>query len=218
MIHLIETAKAYRAGTGYRVILYPTSVSIPTDRGVAVLGRNGAGKSTLLKMVAGVESPNEGRIIRTRSVSWPLGYSGGANPMMTGRQNARFVANLSGSDEDQVEDFVERFAELGPYFDETVMTYSSGMRARLNFGISFAIDFDCYLIDEATSAGDQWFRDKCLEVFRERRARSGLLMVSHNPQTIRQYCDIGMVLYDGHLVPFSDLDEAIHFYCHGYSK
>jgi capsular polysaccharide transport system ATP-binding protein len=216
MIHLIDIAKAYRAGDGYRIILHPTSLSIPTDRGVAVLGRNGAGKSTLLKMIAGVEMPNQGNIVRTVSVSWPLGFAGGGSPNMTGRQNARFVASLNGADEDEVDRFVEEFAELGVYYDELVMTYSSGMRARLNFGISFAVDFDCYLIDEATSAGDRWFRDKCLEVFKERRSRAGLLMVSHNPQTIREYCDIAMVLYGGYLVPFTDLDEAVQFYCHGY--
>jgi capsular polysaccharide transport system ATP-binding protein len=215
MIHLIEVAKAYRTAAGARIILHPTSLSIPTDRGVAVLGRNGAGKSTLLKMIAGVEMPNSGQVVRTASVSWPLGFSGGASSNMSGRQNARFVAGLNGADEDEVDAFVEDFAELGAYYDEAVSTYSSGMRSRLNFGISFAIDFDCYLIDEATSAGDQWFRDKCLAVFQERRERAGLLMVSHNPQTIRQYCDVGMVLYDGCLVPFTDLDEAVNFYCHG---
>jgi capsular polysaccharide transport system ATP-binding protein len=215
MIHLIEVEKAYRTSAGPRIILHPTSLTIPTDRGVAVLGRNGAGKSTLLKMIAGVEMPNAGQVLRTTSVSWPLGFAGGASPNMTGRQNARFIAGLNGADEEKVDAFVEDFAELGPYYDELALTYSSGMRSRLNFGISFAIDFDCYLIDEATSAGDQWFRDKCLAVFSERRSRSGLLMVSHNPQTIRQYCDIGMVLYEGYLVPFSDLDEAVNFYCHG---
>ncbi|HVT26673.1 MAG TPA: ABC transporter ATP-binding protein [Lacipirellulaceae bacterium] len=218
MIHLIEVTKEYPTAAGARIILYPTSLSIPTDRGVAVLGRNGAGKSTLLKMISGVEAPDSGQVVRTASVSWPLGLSGGASPTMSGRQNARFVASLNGADEGSVDAFVEEFSELGPYYDEPVLTYSSGMRSRLNFGISFAIDFDCYLIDEATSAGDQWFRDKCLKAFEERRGRSGLLMVSHNPQTIRQYCDIGMVLYDGYLVPFANLEDAINFYCHGYRQ
>jgi capsular polysaccharide transport system ATP-binding protein len=218
MIHLINASKAYRTAAGYRVVLHPTSLSIPSHKSVAILGRNGAGKSTLLKMIAGVEMPNYGRIVSTGSVSWPVGLSGGASNNMTGRQNARFVAHLNGADEDMIDEFVEEFAELGPYYDELVSTYSSGMRSRLNFGVSFAIDFDCYLIDEATSAGDQWFRDKCLRLFEERRARSGMLMVSHNPQTISQYCDMAMVLYDGHLVPFTNLDEAVNFYCYGSSR
>jgi capsular polysaccharide transport system ATP-binding protein len=216
MIHLVDVSKRYWTRAGDRVILFPTSLTIPTDRGVAVLGRNGAGKSTLLRMIAGVEMPDRGRIVPTVSLSWPLGFSGGISPAMTGRQNVRFIARLNQVDEDEVTAFVEDFAELGPYLDEPVGTYSGGMRGRLSFGISLAIDFDCYLIDEATSAGDQWFREKCAAAFAERRRRSsGLLMVSHNPQSIQQYCDVGMVLYRGYLVPFDDLDEAVHFYCHG---
>lgn len=216
MIHLIDVAKQYWTWAGDRIILFPTTLTIPTDRGVAVLGRNGAGKSTLLRMIAGVEMPDHGRIVRTVTVSWPLGYSGGVNPAMTGRQNVRFIARINGHDEDEAIAFVEDFAELGPYMDEAVDTYSSGMRGRLNFGISLAIDFDVYLIDEGVGAGDRWFQDKCSAAFAERRRKSsGILMVSHSPQTIERYCDIGMVLYRGHLVPFSNLEDAVRFYTQG---
>ena len=216
MIHLIEVTKQYSTWVGDRIILFPTTMTIPADRGVAVLGRNGAGKSTLLRMIAGVEMPDYGRIVRTVTVSWPLGYGSGVNPHMTGRQNVRFIARLNGTNEDDAVAFVEDFAELGPYMDELVLTYSSGMRGRLNFGISLAIDFDCYLIDEGVSTGDRWFQNKAMAAFAERRRKaSGLLMVSHSPLTIREYCDIGMVLYRGHLVPFSNIDDAVRFYCEG---
>jgi len=216
MIHLVNISKQYATWAGDRIVLFPTSLSIPTDRGVAVLGRNGAGKTTLLRMIAGVELPDQGRIIRTVSVSWPLSFGGGISAEMTGRQNVRFIAQINNADEDDAIAFVEYFAEPGPYLDEPVATYSSGMRARLSFGISLSIDFDCYLIDEGTSVGDSWFREKCAAAFAERRRRSlGLLMVSHNPGTVRRYCDIGLVLHRGYLVPFADLDEAVHFYCHG---
>ncbi len=215
MIHLVDISKSYTTRMGDRIVLHPTTLTIPSNRGVAVLGRNGAGKSTLLRMISGIEEPDQGQVIRTVSLSWPLGFAGGVNPNMTGRQNIRFLARLNGADRATMEAFVEDFAELGVYLDERVITYSSGMRARLSFGISLAMDFDCYLVDEATSVGDQWFREKCLAAFNERRARSGLLMVSHNPGTIRQYCEIALVLTGGQLVPFCDLDEAVHFYCHG---
>ena len=216
MIHLLDVSKQYSTWAGDRIVLFPTTLTIPTDRGVAILGRNGAGKSTLLRMIAGVETPDHGRIVRTVSVSWPIGHSGGINADMTGRQNARFIARINGADEDEVVAFVEDFAELGPYMDEPVGTYSSGMGGRLNVGLSLAIDFDVYLIDEGMSAGDQWFRDKCAAAFAERRRKaSGILMVSHNPGTIASYCDIAMVLYRGQLVPFANLDDAVHFYCHG---
>jgi capsular polysaccharide transport system ATP-binding protein len=216
MIHLIEVSKQYSTWAGDRIVLFPTSLTIPTNRGVAILGRNGSGKSTLLRMIAGVEMPDRGHVVRTVSVSWPIGYSGGVNPAMTGRQNVRFISRINGADEDEAIAFVEDFAELGPYMDEPVETYSSGMNGRLNFGISLAIDFDFYLIDEGVGAGDRWFRDKCAAAFADRRRRSsGLLMVSHEPGTVEQYCDIGMVLYRGQLVPFTNLDDAVHFYCHG---
>jgi len=216
MIHLINVSKQYSTWAGDRIVLFPTSLTIPTDCGVAVLGRNGSGKSTLLRMIAGVEMPDHGRVVRTVSVSWPLGYGGGISRTMTGRQNVRLIARISGVDEQETIAFVEDFAELGPYMDEAVETYSSGMQSRLNFGISLAIDFDFYLIDEGISAGDQWFRDKCAAAFAERRRKSsGILMVSHNPGTIEQYCDIGLVLYRGQLVPFSNLGDAVRFYCHG---
>ena len=216
MIHLIDVSKQYSTWAGDRIVLFPTSLTIPTNCGVAILGRNGAGKSTLLRMIAGVEMPDHGKIVRTVSVSWPLGFGGGVNPNMTGRQNVRFIARINGKDEDEAIAFVDDFAELGPYMDERVETYSSGMKGRLNFGISLAIDFDFYLIDEGVGAGDRWFRDKAAAAFAERRRRSsGILMVSHDPNTIEQYCDIGMVLYRGQLVPFANLDEAVHFYCHG---
>ncbi len=212
MIHLIEVCKQYSTWAGDRIVLFPTSLTIPTDRGVGLLGRNGAGKSTLLRMIAGFEMPDHGRIVRTVSVSWPLGYGGGMNSNMTGRQNVRFIARISGADEDAAVAFVEDFAELGPYMDERVATYSSGMRGRLNFGVSLAIDFDFYLIDEGMSAGDRWFQDKAAAAFAERQRRSsGMLIVSHNPATIERYCDVAMVLHRGQLIPFSDLEQGCAF-------
>jgi capsular polysaccharide transport system ATP-binding protein len=215
MIHLIGVSKSYPTANGEKVVLHPTTLSIPTHRNVALLGANGAGKSTLMRLIAGVEEADTGRVVRAASVSWPLGFSGGLHGSLTGLQNSEFIARIYGLPVDRVVAFVSEFSELGTYLNMPVETYSSGMRARLAFGISFSIDFDCYLIDEGLSVGDQWFRDKAQATFDQRRRHSGMLFVSHNPKTVESYCDMGIVLIDGRLVPFDSLAEAADFYSHG---
>jgi capsular polysaccharide transport system ATP-binding protein len=168
-----------------------------------------------MRLIAGVEEADSGRIIRAASVSWPLGFSGGLHGSLTGIQNSAFIARIYGASVDRVVEFVSDFSELGSYLHMPVETYSSGMRARLAFGISLSIDFDCYLIDEGLSVGDQWFRDKAQAMFDRRRRDSGMLFVSHNPKTVESYCDMGMVLVEGRLVPFTTLAEAADFYSYG---
>lgn len=215
MIHLENVSKTYRTKAGDRIVLNPTTLSIPSHEHVAVLGRNGAGKSTLLRMIAGVEKPDEGRIVRTTNVSWPIGFGGVLHRSLTGRQNVEFAARIYKLDAREAVDYVEEFTELGAYLDEPVRSYSAGMKSKLAFGLSFCVDFDCYLIDEAISTGDQWFREKAAAAFDARRQRAGVLFVSHNPSAVKRFCDKGLVLADGYLVPFSDLDDAIDFYTYG---
>ncbi len=212
MIHLIDVTKSYESDEGIRVVLESTTLSLPARKRIGVLGRNGAGKSTLLQMIAGVQFPDQGEIVRTVSVSWPLGFGGGFHGDLTGRENVVFVSRIHGIDPDEAIAFVEDFSELGPYFDLPVRTYSSGMRGRLTFGASLAVDFDCYLIDEVTAVGDRWFRDRSEVEFAKRRERSGMIMVSHSFATIREFCEIALVLHDSRLIPFDDLEDAIRFY------
>lgn len=212
MIHLINFSKTYRSRAETRVILYPTTISIPTHRAIGILGHNGVGKSTLLRLLSGVEAPDTGVIVRNARLSWPLGFAGGFHPDLSARENLKFIAALHGVPTDEATAFVEDFAELGHYFDEPVRTYSAGMRARLAFGASLAVDFDCYLVDEITAVGDRRFNEKWRTEFARRRERSGLLLISHSVNTIRQYCELALVMRDGLLIPFDDLEEAIRFY------
>ena len=128
---------------------------------------------------------------------------------MSGRENAQFLARIYGAAMRPMLDYVEDFAELGDYFEMPVDTYSAGMRARLAFAACLAIDFDVYLIDEATEVGDQRFRRKCAEAFRARLVRSDIILASHNADTLRQYCDRGALLAAGALTLFDDLGAAI---------
>lgn len=212
MIHFLDVTKTFASKTGYKVILEPTSLSIPSNRSIGILGRNGAGKSTILKMVAGLEKPDTGRIIKETNISWPLGFSGGFHNDLTGRENVSFIARIYNADPAEIIPYVEDFSELDEYFDMPLRTYSTGMRARLAFGTSMAIDFGYYLIDEITAVGDRKFQEKCRAQFQKRKERSGMLIVSHNASTIKSYCDHALVLKRSILFPFDDVDQAIDFY------
>lgn len=198
--------------SGEKTILRDADFVFPVGHNVGVLGGNGAGKSTLMKLISGAELPDRGAIERHRRVSFPLGFTGTFHPDLTGRQNARFLARVYRQDPQELLDFVEDFAELGDYFDEPTRYYSSGMLARFAFGVSFAIDFDVYLIDEITEVGDAAFRRKCAAMFRNKLLTSDIILVSHNTHTIRSYCDMAAVLHGGNLTFYATLEEAMRVY------
>jgi capsular polysaccharide transport system ATP-binding protein len=193
-------------------VLDRVSLRFPADRNVAIMGPNGSGKSTLMRLLAGAEQPDEGQVIRNASVSWPLGFSGGFNGSMTGIENIRFIARVYGADSEAVIDRVTEFAELGPSLRLPVKTYSSGMKARLAFGMSMAIDFQCYLIDEVIAVGDENFRRKSQAMFRGKLSRSRIVMVSHSAAQIREYCQGGFLLSGGSVRYFDEVDELITAY------
>ena len=209
MIRFEQLHKSFRAGSGRKVIVRNLDLVLPTGKSLALLGRNGAGKSTLLQMVAGTIRPDRGRIVSDGTISWPVGLGGAVHRDLTGAQNIRFIARIYGVDTEQLATFVEDFAELGGHFHMPVRNYSSGMRSRLTFGAAMGIQFDTYLIDEVTAVGDAAFRRKSRAVFRERMKTSGAIMVSHEMHQVRQFCDSGLVLENGELFYFDDLDEAI---------
>lgn len=212
MIELRHVRKTYTIKDRRRIILNDVNHRFVPGTNIGILGRNGAGKSTLMRLIGGEEPPDSGQVVRTSRVSWPIGFSGCFHGQLTGRENLRFVSRIYGISVKQVADFVEDFAELGPYMDMPVKVYSSGMRAKLAFGLSMALEFDFYLIDEVTAVGDASFQAKCHEVFNDRKARSTLLVVSHNIGTIQRHCDQALVLDQGVLIPFADIGQAAEYY------
>ncbi|MCV6593669.1 MAG: ABC transporter ATP-binding protein [Silicimonas sp.] len=212
MLRFCNVSKSYALPGGTRHILRNMTLDLPGDRSVAIVGRNGAGKSTLLRMVSGILNPDRGVIERVGKVSWPLGFSGGFHPALTGRQNARFIARVYGADTDEMVEFVEDFSELGGFLDMPFQTYSTGMRARLAFGVSMAADFDWYLVDEITAVGDKIFKEKCRRAFEEKLSSAQLLMVSHSDATLRDYCEAGLMLNNGEAWYFEDLNDALAAY------
>ncbi|GJD95220.1 ABC transporter ATP-binding protein [Methylobacterium iners] len=212
MIRFENVTKIYRTDGHRRTILERVSFTLKPGTSYGILGINGAGKSTSMRLIAGTEDPTRGRIHRNLRVSWPLGFAGGFHPMMTGRDNIIFVARIYGEDPRKVLEFVEDFSELGSYLDVPIRTYSSGMSSRLAFGMSMAIPFDCYLIDEVTAVGDARFQRRCQEAFAARRENADVIMVSHDMETIRQWCSQGIVLINGRAIVYEDVNDAIEVY------
>lgn len=208
MIEFQNVSKVYETRGLHRRVFSNLSLQIEPGDSLAICGANGAGKSTLLRLLAGVEHPTSGRIHRTMSTSWPIGFASCFQMGMTGADNARFIARIYGHDEDEVLDYVDDFAQLGIYMKQAVSTYSSGMVSRLAFGVSLAINFDCYLVDEVTAAGDVRFRRRCEEELFARRDSGTLIMTSHDPYMLEQYCKRGAVLYSGALIFFDSVAEA----------
>ena len=208
MIRFENVSKSYHIRKFQKQVFSNLSFVIQRGESIGICGANGAGKSTLMRMLAGVEHPTEGKIERSMTTSWPIGLSSCFQPTMTGADNVRFIARIYRQPEEEALDYVEDFAQLGPYFHQPVRTYSSGMVGRLAFGISLAVNFDCYLVDEVTGAGDERFRQRSHEELFKRRSSGSLVMVSHDPHTLQHYCERGAVLYGGSLTFYDTVAEA----------
>lgn len=215
MIEIKSLYKRYHNHHGSDWVLKDINLTIPTGVSVGLIGANGAGKSTLLRLIAGMDMPERGEVIRHSRVSWPVGLSGGMQSNMTGRQNVKFVARVQGSGPQEVKrviQFVEDFAEIGGAFDEPIRTYSSGMRSRISFGLSLAFDFDVYISDEATAVGDRAFKAKAKALFESKIGQASLIMVSHSEGILKDLCQAGLYLKGGSAYWYDDINEAIAAY------
>jgi capsular polysaccharide transport system ATP-binding protein len=212
MITLDNISKVYDTRQGSRTVLDGLNLRIAKGEKVGILGRNGAGKSTLIRLISGVELPTHGHIHRGISVSWPLAFGGAFQGSLTGLDNVRFICRVYDTPIAPAIKFVEDFSELGTYLQEPVKKYSSGMRARLAFAISMAVEFDCFLIDEIVAVGDSRFHEKShIELFEKRKDRT-MIIVSHNADYIRQHCQHAAVLVAGKLHSFDQVEDALSYY------
>lgn len=215
MIELRGLTKSYVTPKGRHYVFKDLNAILPENKSIAILGKNGAGKSTLLRIIGGIDFADSGKVITSKTISWPVALSGGFQGSLTARQNVRFVARLYLNNEDEVDrviDFVESFADIGKYFDMPIKSYSSGMRARIGFGLSMAFNFDYYLLDEAGAVGDANFRKKSQALLDELKQKSNIIMVSHDLKDLTRNCDVAFLMRDGQPEYFEDVAQAIEVY------
>jgi ABC-type polysaccharide/polyol phosphate transport system ATPase subunit len=187
--------------------LRPIDLSIERGTSLGILGRNGAGKSTLLGILAGIIEPTTGKVTRHGRIAALVGIGQSFSIEETGKENAERFCRIQGFAGDDAKDLVERiraFAEIGGHFDRPVKTYSSGMRARLNFACATCVRADLIIVDEVLAVGDAEFRSKCYgHIEASIDAGQTYVMVSHSPAIIGNYCnraiviDQGLVKFDG---------------------
>ncbi|BAV65860.1 ABC transporter ATP-binding protein [Sphingobium cloacae] len=209
MIVLEQVTKRYHSIRGPIQVLKGVDMTVSMGEKVGIIGRNGAGKSTLIRLISGGEKPTSGTISRSMSISWPIAFASGFQSGLTGRDNLRFICRIYGQDAAEKLPFVQEFSELGDFLDQPIKIYSSGMRARLAFAISMAIDFDCLLIDEVMAVGDAKFNAKSKEELFVKRAHKAMIIVSHNMNYIKTNCTRLYVMNDGRLEHFEDVHEGI---------
>lgn len=221
MLRVLNLGKAYRsyAAEHHRILnwfgfnrppiaedwaLRGVDFSVERGESLGIVGRNGAGKSTLLKLVTGTQRPTEGQIAVEGQVAAILELGMGFNPEFTGRVNARHALGLMGFRPRQIQELlpcVEEFAEIGPYFDQPLRTYSSGMHMRLAFAVVTAHRPDLLIVDEALSVGDAYFQHKCLVRMQQFRDEgTSILFVSHDAGAVINLCDRAILLDRGRML------------------
>ena len=212
MLSVEHVSKVYETRRGPYKVFDDISFTLERGRNLGILGRNGAGKSTMIRLISGAERPTSGRIRRGMRVSWPLAFAGAFAHNLTGLDNLKFVCRVYGVPYKPLLPFIEEFTELGKFLREPVVHYSHGMLTRLAFALSMAIEFDCFLIDEAMVVGDARFHERChYELFQKRKDRA-FILVSHDAEAIKTYCENAVVLSGGRLYTFPNVDAAYAFY------
>jgi len=209
-----------RAGRGPRHCFEVPAVSnisfeLRRGEGLSIIGRNGSGKSTLLEMIVGTLAPTSGAVHRAGRTSALLELGAGFNPDFTGRQNLRLSAAIQGLGEAEIrsiEPEVEAFAEIGPFIDEPVRTYSSGMYVRLAFAAAVHVFPDLLVVDEALAVGDIFFQQKCYQFIEERLQDAAKLIVTHDLASAVKLANRCLVMDGGRVVFDGPPLEAVETY------
>lgn len=207
---------AAKSGTVVFRAINELNFSVSKGDRIGLIGHNGAGKSTLLRLLAGIYSPSSGSIESNGKTVPLLDISLGMDENSTGWQNVRLRGLLLGMDDREItekQDEIAAFSELGEFLNMPVRTYSTGMRVRLGFAISTAVDADILLLDEVMGVGDASFREKANKRLAELHERSEIVVLAlHDNETIRKTCEKALWLEKGSAKMFGPVDEVLKAY------
>ncbi|OGC82123.1 MAG: hypothetical protein A2V81_03165 [Candidatus Abawacabacteria bacterium RBG_16_42_10] len=197
-------------------ILKAVSFSVEKGQFLGIIGSNGSGKSTLLKIISGIYVPDQGNIIMKAKLVPFLELGVGFNPELTGRENIFLNGIILGMTRKEVTHLFEKiveFSELKEFLDLKLKNYSSGMQLRLAFAIAVHVHADIYIFDEVLAVGDLHFQQKCLQVFEEfRRKGVSIILVSHNLEQIKNFCDQVIWLDNGKVRMMGDPEPVVSEY------
>jgi capsular polysaccharide transport system ATP-binding protein len=213
----VNCSRYYMSAGVPKIVLHDATIVIESQERVGLLVPPGAGKSTIIRMLAGVERPDSGLVLRDEG-GWPLGYSGAFRPELTGEQNMHNVALLVGLDAARYSAFVADFSELGEAYFQPVNLYSGSMRGRLAFAATLGIPAATYLADDKLVAGEDWFRQKCEIALTERLKTTGLIFVASNPRVTSEVCQRHGVVSRGKIIECGTHEEAEELFSENFQE
>lgn len=189
------------------------SFTVSQGETLAIMGHNGAGKSTLLNLIAGRIRPVSGSVVTAGRIVHLAGVNPGFDPLLSPRQNIRWLSGVYGSNSSHLETEVEEFSDIGEGFDRPIKTLSTGMRGRVGFGFATSLKPDILLIDEVLGVGDPSFKAKALKRLKGMIKRSGIVMIStHSAGLVKEICNRCIVLENGVITHDGDVDDGISKY------
>ena len=208
MIILEDVTKA----VGKREFLSGARARLPSNRRIAVLGPSAEEKKVFIDLLGGAVMPTAGRIIRRTRVGLPPGHVGGFTADLPVRLNVAHVARLYGADIDAIVDFVAEVSDLGDDFEKPYGALSGIKKRYLIDVLAFSIPFDVYLVrDDLLRANGRWYNKNLHSLFEARAKTSGMVIALQDEAFARQFCDMGLVLVDGGVRVFKDIEQAITF-------
>ena len=196
-------------------VLKGVSFEVKKGEFLGIVGRNGSGKSTLLKILSQIYVPDSGKIKVNGSLVPFIELGVGFNPELTGKENIYLngaMLGFSNAEMDEMYDDIVSFAELEPFMHQKLKNYSSGMQVRLAFSIAIRARGDILILDEVLAVGDAAFQEKCNQYFADLKGEQTIILVTHDMENVRRFCDRAILLEDGKIIKDGKPDKVADAY------